>query len=79
MDCRPSQGSAAGGEKGLTGRAGKIYSLARNFFEAAGALGIIQKFIKKFLEMYTLDMVSKRSKYNSFQYVTPKCIVYNGF
>ena len=29
--------------------------------------------------MYTLDMVSKRSKYNSFQYVTPKCIVYNGF
>ena len=29
--------------------------------------------------MYTLDMVSKRSEYNSFQYVTPKCIVYNGF
>ena len=29
--------------------------------------------------MYTLDMVSKRSKYNSFRYVTPKCIVYHVF
>ena len=29
--------------------------------------------------MYTLDMVSKHSKYNGFRYVTTKCIVYNGF
>ncbi len=29
--------------------------------------------------MYTLDMVSKHSKYNSFWYVTPNCSVYHSF